>query len=840
MGGFDLNIALDHLRTQFRKGLPVLFTGAGFSAGATDADKHSLPLASGLARELWPIAFPGEPFDDRSALQDIYQQAARAKPERLKQYLTRRLTATAFPTYYEIYFAAAWHRIYTVNVDDLASAVARAHALPRQIRIISALRWSETSNTRPNHDFLEIIALHGTLEDLPDGVTFSRSQYAGRASAQDPWYAHIAADLLSHPTVFVGASLEEPLLWEHIEIRRLRGDRRSTRELRPRSYLVTPTLDRARQALLTEFNVVWLPLTSEEFATKVLAQLGNEMAQGIKSLASTRREARRAPKLSTVSELQPLKDTKNAAYLLGQEPSWGDIQAGVAIKRSVDEELWQYASTELAQDEEQTPLLISGTAGSGKSTALMRLALRLTAQGVEVGWIDRETDLTTNEIVGLMRRDGAPRALAIDDAGTFGSALSGIIRDITSLDSHPLILLAVRSGKVERVLNPDRLGTISPKEITMPHLTDDDIDGLIDVLDREGLLGVLRNKPRTEQRLAFREKAGRQLLVAMYEATSGRRFEEKVTDEYDELTNVARDFYALISIASHFQHALPQDELLLALGSVDNTALNQLNLLESRRLVVKSNGSSKLKARHRVIATVVVEHLQRGSGLAQYLQGLTWAAATRVSPELNRQDPQWRFLKRLLSHETLFRLTSVEEARALYEYCEQLLRWDFHFWLQRGSLEVEEGRLELAENFLAQALALQPNDPFVLTEWAYFLLRRAIARPEVDDAAEAADKAIRILQARIISSGGNDEYPFHVLGAQGLSWARHGRHTKEERRKLLTMLRSEVKRGVEKHPGSRDLQQLLEDLRREELGTVVRKSSSSGQAKPRSKKTSRT
>lgn len=824
MGAFDLNIALDHLRTQFRKGLPVLFTGAGFSCGATDADKRSLPLASELARELWPIGFPGEPFDDQSALQDIYQQAARSNPNRLKEYLTRRLTATAFPAYYELYFAAAWYRIYTVNVDDLAGAVARAHALPRQIRTISALRWSETSSTRPSHDNLEIVALHGTLDDLPDGVTFSRSQYAGRASAQDPWYAHIAADLLSHPTIFVGASLEEPLLWEHIEIRRLRGDRRATRELRPRSYLVTPTLDRARQALLSEFNVAWLPLTGEEFALNILAELTNEMIQGIKCLAASRRTAKRSPSLPTASELQSSIGTKNTAYLLGQEPSWSDLQAGIAIRRSVDEDMWQYTVNELAQVDERSPLLISGTAGSGKSTALMRLALRINAQGMEVGWIDRDTDLSPHEILSLMRKEGAPKALAIDDADMFGSALSGLVRDVASLDSHPLVLLAVRSGKIERVLNIDRLGTVKPKEITMPHLTDEDIDGLIDVLDREGLLGVLRNMPRAEQQAAFRERAGRQLLVAMYEATSGRRFEEKVADEYDELMDVARDSYALISIATHFQYALPQDELLLALGSVDNTVLNQLKLLESRKLVVRSQGTSKLRARHRVIATVVVEHLQRGSGLAQYLQGLAWAAATRVSPELHRQDPQWRFLKRLISHETLFRLTSVEEARLLYTNCEQLLRWDFHFWLQRGSLEVEEGHLDLAENFLAQARALQPDDPFVLTEWAYFLLRRAIERPEADDAAEAANEGIQILRGRIASAGGIDDYPFHVLGAQGLSWARRGRHTKEARRNLLAMLRGEVKRGVEKHPGNKGLQQLLDDLKREELGTVIRRS----------------
>lgn len=311
----------------------------------------------------------------------------------------------------------------------------------------------------------------------------------------------------------------------------------------------------------------------------------------------------------------------------------------------------------------------------------------------------------------------------------------------------------------------------------------------------------------------------------MYEATSGKRFEEKVSDEHDELTGVARELYGLIAVATHFNYALPQDELFLALGNADNAALNDLKILERRKIVTRTLKTGKLKARHRVIANVIVEHLQRGSGLGQYLQGLAWAAATRVSPELHRQDPEWRFLKRLISHEALFRLTSVDEARALYANCEQLLRWDFHFWLQRGSLEVEEGDLRLAENFLGQARALQPDDPFVLTEWAYLLLRRAIERPEAESAAEATNEAFQILRARIASAGDVDDYPFHVLGSQGLAWARRGKHTKEERRKLLTMLRSVVSQGVEKHPRNTVLKQLLGDLKREELGTVVERKS---------------
>jgi len=41
------------------------------------------------------------------------------------------------------------------------------------------------------------------------------------------------------------------------------------------------------------------------------------------------------------------------------------------------------------------------------------------------------------------------------------------------------------------------------------------------------------------------------------------------------------------------------------------------------------------------------------------------------------------------------------EARDIYEELESILSWDYHYWLQKGSLEVEAGDIRLAENFLA-------------------------------------------------------------------------------------------------------------------------------------------
>jgi SIR2-like domain len=824
MSEFDRKTALEHLRGQFKKGLPVLFTGAGFSCGAQDRHGKPLPLANDLTKEIWPIAFPGEDFDNNSVLQDVYHQAALSNPRALKDYLTSRLSVEHVPASYQDFYSAAWFRAYTVNVDDLPQATQNRYGLPRRINMVSALKGANSRSRPQDAACLSIVALHGLLEDIPEGVTFSRSQFAGRAFSQDPLYSQLAADLLSHPVVFIGSSMDEPLLWEHIEIRSQRGPRREFSELRPRSYLVVPELDRAKQALLIDYNVAWLRMTAEEFAAEFLRPLESEMAEGLRTLSVPRRVKGRTVEIPTVGELQASASSEKSAYLLGQEPTWSDLMRDLAITRSIDVELFDFAYKALSGANSRVPMLISGTAGSGKSTSLMRLALGIEARGIEVGWIDRDDDYSIAEVLTAMRKEAAPRVLAIDDADAMGSALAGLVNALVELEGGPLVIFAVRSGKVDRVLSPTRL-KVEIREFPMPYLTDADIEKLLDLLGRENLLGILRGSSRIDQQRAFRDRAGRQLLVAMYEATSGRRFEEKVTDEYEELEGNSRELYAFISVAANFQYSLPQDELLLAIGSVDNVTLNSLRNLENRRLVIRIPGSSpqRLKARHRVVASVLVEFLQQGSGLLPYVRGLAWAVATKVAPDGRRSDHKWRILKKLMSHELLFRLTSVTEARMVYQDLEPLLSWDYHFWLQRASLEVEEGDLNIAENFLGQARGLSPEDPYVQTEWAYFLLKRATSRPEARDAEESANDAIKILLGRIAVAGITDDYPYHVLGSQGLAWARRGIKGREKRRNLLNLLIKEVRNGCANHPDHSNLKILLEDLTKEQLRTAVRK-----------------
>lgn len=102
----------------------------------------------------------------------------------------------------------------------------------------------------------------------------------------------------------------------------------------------------------------------------------------------------------------------------------------------------------------------------------------------------------------------------------------------------------------------------------------------------------------------------------------------------------------------------------------------------------------------------------------------------------------------MLNHAFLQRSLGLEATRNLYGDLEQLLSWDYHYWLQRGSFEVEFGDLSHAENFLNQAKGLAPDDPYVEAERAYLKFAQALMAPNTERAVGLVEEATASLELR--------------------------------------------------------------------------------------------
>jgi len=822
---------LAYLRRQLEHGRLILFTGAGFSLDASDAENRKLPTGPQLARELWDLCFSDEPFDPTSSLQDLYEHALARQRPRLGQLINRRLrvNATSLPPHYRTWLSLPWRRVYTLNVDDLEQAAARQFELPRKPIPISATAPSAQLD-KTSKQGLHVVHLNGCISEPQSPLTFSTTQYAERLAAREPLYMQLASDLLAYPFIFVGTPLDESVLWQHIQLRGQRGDKEE-HELRPRSFLICPSLPRARRELLKQYNIELIQMTGEQFASGVLEKLRGEAELGLKIIAreatATHDDTANIVDVAAAASAPPRGRTE---YLLGAEPTWSDLTGGRAISRTCDAELVAMAqealASPLARDGGRAlaVLVIGGTAGSGKSTALMRLSLALSAAGQRVAWVAPDAEVSPRTIRAYVSDPACAPVLAIDTAERYGSELPALIRDMASSPHLALLVISTRSAKLE-LLDTPTLDSVNKRQFIMPHLTNEDIGALIQTLDRDNRLGRLKGKTRAEQEAAFREKAGRQLLVAMIEATSGKRFDEKVTEEWEGLSPKAQFFYALVAVASAFGHFLSREELLLAAPSKGPADLTAINLLSRRHIVTEEDQGARIRARHKVIAETLVNELRtRGNLLASIYIGLTSALAIRVrQDEKMRNSREWRLLKFLLNHEHLFQVLDADDARRVYEGIEENLRWDHHFWLQRGMFELEHGRIGLAENFLNQAFALQENDAYVQTAVAHLALKKAALHPRALEADTSAKDAVDRLKAQIRARGKTDAYPYHVLGSQVLGWIRKSPMDKEKKRSLLKEVKGLLEEGAARHRSKRyNLPQLALEIQRETLELALK------------------
>jgi len=814
---------LVRLRSQASRGELILFTGAGFSLGAKDRTGRNIPSSQDLKREIWKLCYPDDSFDDSCSLGDLYAAALQKKRAGLECLLQSRLSVdpASLPAYYEAFFDFPWFRCYTLNVDDLESAVGRRSGVRRPPISISAR--TAGVDEMPGRGFrergLEVVHLNGIVPAPPESLTFSETQYAERIGNQEPWYARCVVDITARPVVFIGTGLNESLLWQHMELRRRRE--KLGRDLRPTSILVTKDLSLPRQDVLRDLRINWVRGTTEEFANEVLSRLVEESARGF-AFIREHSEDRGLGVIPLVSQLSAENPHLQTEYLLGEEPQWADILSGRAIKRTHDQELLDLARDILDGKRPPTALAISGTAGTGKSTALMSLALTLSGSGVPVLWVDKDSNFTPAKMRAAVRNAHGKVALAIDDADLYGRELPNLLGDLVPHTKDFLFVFAARSSKLDAITSAVQgVPHLSLHEHVVPPLNDTDIDGLIAVLEQNKRLGILTGASEQARRAAFQNEAGRQLLVAMIKATSGENFEKKAQDEYLELKDAQRYAYGLIAVTTALRHTLSKDEVLLAFGDSHEEALVALERLVAHHLAVIQPPRSEYRCRHRVIADLVFDKMKELGELNDALVGLSWALATKVGAPSDRMSKSAKFLARLINHDFLLHTVGPMNARTLYAKLEAVLSSDYHYWLQRGSLEVEKGDIRKAENFLGAARSLGSGDFRVDTAFAYMLMRKAWEAPADMHAEEYLNSGMTELESVIESSGHLSSYPYHVFGSQGLAWAHRAIPDKESKRSFLNRLLEIVNDGLKKHPGEDNLIKLSQDLKKEILLTVT-------------------
>jgi predicted MPP superfamily phosphohydrolase len=581
-----------------------------------------------------------------------------------------------------------------------------------------------------------------------------------------------AKQILSRsPSVFLADSVSSLSLWQWI------ADRSSApSNYQMASFLVCPDLPERTHLLLKRYNVQWINSSISNFVDKYLTTSRVEYVAAKTAVAKRRRgESGQTP--LAIGALRSTSDTGSRNYLLGSSPTWGDVTHGFAARLSSQQTIMQKVNVALPG----TTILVTGTAGSGRTTSLMQCALDLQAAHKSVAWVNpaggREK---ISDIVNQVIEDDY-EYIFVDDVDLFGAQAERLISGLRGGQNSKRIVIAgvrsVRAFLVEGISFSDK--------IAVGNLTSLDLDGLVKVL-RDHRAVANRRQSNSELRKLLVDAKG-QLIVGMIGATSGVPFADKIISECKQLSPSALIMYGCAALVTAENEAIAVTQLQDAVGGNANDSWRTLKSLEDSQLLQMQPNTGRYEVRHRVIAEAVRDYLAKIGALATVTMGTVHAYAAAGALTRNRSNHSRRLLIRLINHSYLIRTLGLAESkiRDIYDSVEDILEDDFHYWLQRGAFEVEHGDLRNAMHDLTSANTTVggEDDPRVLTEFAVLRLKIA-SGGRTSDAITLSISAIEDLHKVIRIQGVNAPHTFSILASTGVTWLVDALISRSEKKNL--------------------------------------------------------
>ncbi|MFG3130433.1 hypothetical protein ACGFZU_22310 [Streptomyces tendae] len=756
---YDEQALLEEFYRQISTGNAIAVAVSGIHGEVRPIDTDA------LTRNLTEAVY-GETPNPPPTTSEIWTTARnRLGAQTLEQFVERlRIEPQNFAASAHRILYAPWWRIYDFTATDLFTSV-----LEHEPKVADTTTFVNALMRKPvaGSNTVETVALHGNpdaVASLDFGVPADDD-----VSARGLWYRRLKADLLCHPTVFMAVSPSSHALWQALALAQPQSDA----ERYPRFVITGPgtaaDYDRIQQAGLTHIRA--LP---HEFALERLRPGLEVLQQGRRRMNDVRVGARRASGMKLVSSLVESTSVGSVEYLKGQDPTWGDIKDGFAPKLSIIDRIRDSAAR--AEDGRHGIVMVEGRAGSGKTTALMQYAYELHQSGRTVAWIDREaTDPLAN--LRAQARSMAAEAVFVDDVDIFGSLSASLLKELSN-GGRTLVVAAVRTTRADELDVTFRPRAVSADE----PLRDGDLAAIVDVLHEHGLPGVLKKYGSRQQKIdKLRELCDRSLLAAMIQVVTGKRFEDKVASEYHELNREQMAVYSTVCVFESAivfkKRGIEQEDLLQIVSgrAAPNPAVQSaINRLVATRVLTRA-ADGTVRCRQRTIADTVVETILKKSPdrLGTVIEFLMRFYAQYAAGIRDNDDPYRRIMVRLLNHSLMvsLRLTPAR-VREIYDTAHELLRDNFHYWLQRGEYELERGDLGIAENHLETAQGCEggTTDPFVLTAWSAIRLRRSTVDPDDANLRGRALEASGVLEGVARRLGGASPHSFSVIARRGAEW----------------------------------------------------------------------
>ena len=756
-----------------REGRLVLFLGAGASKSSITTSGDQMPDGEGL-RDLIVRNFL-KPQHAQYDLKTVYDLACSRTCVRDVQRYMRTILEPFQPTQAHLKVPKLpWQAIVTTNYDLL---VERSYEALNDASLAPVTKDGDVPLDQISSDKTLYLKLHGCISEADQvdaPLVTSTEQIIDHKKGRSNMFKTFLELGQNYHLAIVGYGMADDNLRSLFYRLINEGDSR------PRHYIIRPGWDDVMATYWRDRRFEPVDADFDSFVGELLASApSGSMALG--KLA----KAQRSTSLTKFISRAGARETEHLVAALGAvfEHVTGDItdtgepkqfysgvnQGWFPIQQSLD--VQRVATTHvlkrwiLPPAVEKAPklFLLKGHAGSGKTITLRRAAWEAATKYEKlVLYMRSGADIDVEALEEIISLTSQTVYLFVDDAGEHASSLK-FIADKGAVRGWPLVIVgAERVNEWNQA--EDEVGIFANAEFLVEYLLTSEIEDLVILLESHNSLGELASLNIEERVERFKGFAGRQLLVALHEATKGASFEDILEDEYDGIYPADAKALYLDICALHRLGPPVRAGLISRVHGIsfDEFESRLYKPLENIVVVGKRNyrGDLTYQARHNYIAEIV---FNKAASTPSQKQELLLRIIDKLNPSYTYDEGVLYQLIKARSVADM--LPDRAQGLSIYEAAERNVGRTVGVLHQRALYELrlagDPGGLSRAESLLREGLEAEPHSTMLKHSLAEVALKHSeLARSDIE-AAAYRQEAAKI--ARSLISTSRRSYAHHTL-----------------------------------------------------------------------------
>ena len=540
----------DHFITQVREGNAVLFLGAGASRGTTAPNGKQCPVTQSLVNAI-SDKFLGGKYKS-SPLNQVSELAiSEANLFDVQSFIRDQFTdLQPSPAHMKLPLFH-WYGLATTNYDLLVESAFQAVTGQHQALRPFIETTDRVDQSLKNSNSVLYIKLHGCITRInnPDcPLILTTDQYIEHRRGRTRLFDVFRDWGYEHPIVFVGQSLQDPDLRAIIS-----NLTQEVGENRPRYYLVAPDADDILNRFWETKRVTLIKADFDSFMTVLdssippafrhLAESSNRACEHeiekkfrIKTTLSKSTLQFLTDDVEYINGINSTEKILPKDFYKGFSLGFGAIEQKLDVRRKpVDEILTDYVLEDPEKPREDLEIiLVKAHAGAGKSVVLKRIAWDSAKDFNRIAlFLKPQGIINVSALKELISACKERIFLFVDNAADRIREIQSVVKNIGDDGKLLTLILAERTNEWNN--NGQAISGYVSDEYEIRYLSAMEIEQLLDLLTKHKALGTLATIERAQQIVELSEKAGRQLLVALYEATFGVPFEDILVDEYNNI-----------------------------------------------------------------------------------------------------------------------------------------------------------------------------------------------------------------------------------------------------------------------------------------------------------------